>query len=960
MRPEIKRAIARITSIRDDRNTVLGTGFLVTERHLLTAFHVVGDRIQSSLSDAPFFYSALRVTFPDAGLCDLAAKVTEGCFDVIGDWALLELDNPTAGIFPLTLGELSPNSNDDSASRAFESWGFPAIAEMAGGALFIDGRVQGALSQGPEIDVYQLYSDNVAAGQSARLDGFSGAPCLVDGVAVGIIRSNLVSPLNRDSVAAGVLFACPINNDVLQTRCARYLPAIDPILGLPGLPHQALPAEPFRYLRWYGAEHAEVFFGRSRRLRELYEQVVDNEGPGVILVYGASGVGKSSLLEAGLLPRLRWSYEARAHRREAGKTLLELFEDRLKEALAATDTSNKPVVLVIDQIEEAFTSRSFGNAELSQLAHRLKRLKHERRDTRILIGFRSEWLAEVRARLREAEVVFTEFFLERLTQDEIEEVVRGIVSTRRLRSWYNVGVDDDLPARIGMDLLSDPKSPITPMLSIILTRLWQEAKKDRAGNQCLSLTHYDVRMRGKLDLDQFLEEQINVLAEIYPQHVNSGLVEDILYRHTTDYGTALELSRSETFKLYAHLADQKHDIEGLIDELLRNALLYTVATADDERSTRLAHDTLASPVRRRFDRSERLGQRAIRRLSDRAKEWDPRDPSAGLLDVASLELVRKGLVGSRAPTGKEVTYLNASKEADESSRRQSRRIRLASAVAFCIAVITAVIWWQHRWLHLMAYQLTQVHTAAVGSLSVGSTFKECSHCPEMVVLPTGRIIIGSPTAAVKEMAREQPAKMLEFETPIAVSKHEITNDEWDQCVRFSFCSQRADPATNGNTPITNVSWADARDYASWLKQVTAEDYRLLSEAEWEYAARGGKSTYFSFGNDDKELDLYAWYGGGLALTEPQEVGKKRPNDFGLFDMHGNVSEWVADCFRDNYGDGPKKEPWNETACIRHVIRGGSYLDKPRGLRSSARDWSSSGSSTIGIRVGRSIRPSDSR
>jgi hypothetical protein len=285
MRSDVKRAIARITGVRDDRNKICGTGFLVTERHLLTAFHVVGDRIQSSLSDVPLFYATLRVSLPDSGLSELPAKVADGCFDVIADWALVELDKPTTGIRPLMLGDLSLDTGEQGKSRTFESWGFPGLAQMAGGALFIDGRVQDALTQGPGLEVYQLYSDNVAAGQSVPFNGFSGAPCLVDGAVVGIIRSNLVAPSNRDAVAAGVLFACPINNETLQTRCARYLPALDPILGLPGLPHQTLPSEPFRYLRWYGAEHAEIFFGRSRKLRELYTQVVDKERPSVVLVY---------------------------------------------------------------------------------------------------------------------------------------------------------------------------------------------------------------------------------------------------------------------------------------------------------------------------------------------------------------------------------------------------------------------------------------------------------------------------------------------------------------------------------------------------------------------------------------------------------------------------------------------------------------------------------------------------
>src|SRR5216683_6696664 len=135
---------------------------------------------------------------------------------------------------------------------------------------------------------------------------------------------------SRGMSLAGKLYSCPIATATLQERCQPYLPSLDPIRGLPGLPHKDLPKEPFRYLRWYGAEHAEVFFGRNRNVRILHEWITSEDTRGVMLIYGASGVGKSSLLEAGLLPRLSWNYVVRAQRREAGKTLVQCLNDQLR------------------------------------------------------------------------------------------------------------------------------------------------------------------------------------------------------------------------------------------------------------------------------------------------------------------------------------------------------------------------------------------------------------------------------------------------------------------------------------------------------------------------------------------------------------------------------------------------------------------------------------------------------
>jgi hypothetical protein len=311
VQPKIRQAIARVVASRRANEALAGTAFLVSDRHLLTAFHVVGDRFEIQPNGEPVLYADLSISFADGGPKDLVGSVAVGCFDPQSDWALIELKSAVAGMRPIPLGTIAESEMEGLRQRGhqlnFESWGFPSIARISGSGIAIDGRVQDRNARYQDAAAYQLYSDNAAASVGDPLSGLSGAPCMVDGAAVGIIRSNLIA--SRDTretarITAGVLYACPLSTATLQERCSAYLPSLDPVRGLPGLPRQELPLEPFCYLRWYGADHAEVFFGRNRKLRDLYYRVCDADSSPVVLVYGASGVGKSSLLEAGLLPRL--------------------------------------------------------------------------------------------------------------------------------------------------------------------------------------------------------------------------------------------------------------------------------------------------------------------------------------------------------------------------------------------------------------------------------------------------------------------------------------------------------------------------------------------------------------------------------------------------------------------------------------------------------------------------------
>ena len=190
------------------------------------------------------------------------------------------------------------------------------------------------------------------------------------------------------------------------------------------------------------------------------------------------------------------------------------------------------------------------------------------------------------------------------------------------------------------------------------------------------------------------------------------------------------------------------------------------------------------------------------------------------------------------------------------------------------------------------------------ALKPGDTFKECASCPEMVVVPAGSFIMGSPENEVGRQDNEGPQRKVTIHQPFAVGKFEITLDEWYRLLRrISGCLRYQFDLAHGRAPMRNVSWSDVKQYVAWIARVTGKPYRLLTEAEWEYVARAGQPERFSFGDDEAKLGEHGWYhdnSGG----ERQPVGQKKPNAFGLYDTHGNLWEWVEDCYKDNYNGAP--------------------------------------------------------
>jgi formylglycine-generating enzyme required for sulfatase activity len=254
----------------------------------------------------------------------------------------------------------------------------------------------------------------------------------------------------------------------------------------------------------------------------------------------------------------------------------------------------------------------------------------------------------------------------------------------------------------------------------------------------------------------------------------------------------------------------------------------------------------------------------------------------------------------------------------------------------------------------------QADTAS--ALQRGRVFRDCPECPEMVVIPTGEFTMGSPASEEYRGAHEGPQRKVTIRQAFAAGKVEVTFAEWDACVAASGCKHKPDDQRwgRGKRPVINVSWDDiTKEYLPWLSRKAGKTYRLLTESEWEYAARAGTTTRYAFGDQITKQQAQFSEGSLGSAGKTAEVGSFQPNRFGLFDMHGNVWEWVEDCYTDNDSSAPTdgRAVADAPSCLR-VLRGGSWFNGPRILRSAYRFGNLPGDrgSDFGFRVARTLSP----
>ena len=269
-------------------------------------------------------------------------------------------------------------------------------------------------------------------------------------------------------------------------------------------------------------------------------------------------------------------------------------------------------------------------------------------------------------------------------------------------------------------------------------------------------------------------------------------------------------------------------------------------------------------------------------------------------------------------------------------------------------------------------------TILTGGMQFRDVLRSAGEGPLMVMVPPGSFTMGSPENEDGTMSFVGPEHRVTVSRQFAVGVYEVTFAEWDACVAGGGCGgYRPDDEGWGrdDRPTINVSWEDAQRYVSWLSTQTGAEYRMLSESEWEYVARAGTMTRFHFGNDASRLCDWA---NGADLTARQSysnwsnvadcedgyvhtapVGSFDANTLGLHDVHGNVWEWVQDCWNDSYQGAPTDgSAWDSGDCGRRVLRGGSWLANPNYLQSALRSPEPTDTRymSYGFRVARTLSP----
>jgi formylglycine-generating enzyme required for sulfatase activity len=347
-------------------------------------------------------------------------------------------------------------------------------------------------------------------------------------------------------------------------------------------------------------------------------------------------------------------------------------------------------------------------------------------------------------------------------------------------------------------------------------------------------------------------------------------------------------------------------------------------------------------------------------------------PSGLLLQSPTLDLAEYWLASrprnAPEPTDEIRSYVRASRRRVRASQRVWRLV-LASTFTLLVGIILGLVGWMNQayiadqwrwWTQFRPYALTAAQEEA---LKPGRSFKECARdCPEMVVVPAGSFMMGSPAQGTYD---GHPQHNITVVKSFAIAKFELTFADWDVCAAGGGCNGYKPNDSGwgrGRQPVINVDWNDAQQYIAWLAKMTGKPYRLLSEAEYEYAARAGTTTIYPWGEDLKldgqTMANCSMCGSRWDHYQSAPVGSFPPNKFGLYDMVGNVSEWTEDCYHDSYNGAPADgSAWIVGGdCGLRISRGGSWISDPGKLHSASRNWYSSAVklNSTGFRVARML------
>ncbi|MCB9267345.1 MAG: SUMF1/EgtB/PvdO family nonheme iron enzyme [Lewinellaceae bacterium] len=395
-----------------------------------------------------------------------------------------------------------------------------------------------------------------------------------------------------------------LEEKVHRRKASAELPKpYDPLENLPILLDRGIPTCPYKELQWFTADDARIFFGREEDILKLYEKL-DNRYSRVILFYGQSGAGKSSLLHAGFLPRLPEPWAAAYYRRTRDGTATDIIQKHIRRI---KEEQPEQPLLILDQLEEIYTNGEPEEAEGLPLL--LQEYLNTSPHARVILGYREDYHGRVDNLLRDNGITPLPHLLPVLNERKVRQAVAGILNDKELSDCYRglclAEGEDNLPTIIAQDLMSRPDSRgnAAPLLQYILLQMWNEVKKGRPPQFSRELynRHRRASMLGLLD------DRMEALGKSFPNEEKNGLALGLLRALVTKDNTAGKMAEPDLIQRYGHIPKER--LRRLCRALEDNYLVSHY-TEDNRHFWRLAHDALAPAVQRRFEESARPGQRA--------------------------------------------------------------------------------------------------------------------------------------------------------------------------------------------------------------------------------------------------------------------------------------------------------------------------------------------------------------
>jgi formylglycine-generating enzyme required for sulfatase activity len=769
----------------------------------------------------------------------------------------------------------------------------------------------------------------------------------------------------------------------------------------------------YRGLKPLDVEDAGIFFGRdaaiARGLDEL-RRLRANAAEHILVILGASGAGKSSFLRAGLVARLKRDDEnflvlpiirperaaisgpqgliaslSRALGRPLSpavgpEELAKTFEDLRRPLLerlhrpgvadASPQTVRAPtIVIAIDQGEELFGADNPEGARFCEILGQAVKL-----DGNALIvatvrsdsyePFQNGWMRENQ----------TLFALPAVSAGAFKEIIEGPARLAKPPL--------DLAPALTQQLLSDlTAADALPLLAFTLERL----NSRQAGGGKLTLADYQEKLGG---LAGAIASAVEAVLGAPPSAGQLKLARKLFIP------ALVHVDHAGAKRRIARRSELPAETQALAHAFIAQGLLVS-----DGKNIEAAHEAILRqwPALAGWISEEREALAALTSLKAAAHEWGARTKQDGpgaerswlvhrgeRLKIASSIVSREDLASG--VDAEMLGYISACRKAERRGVwRQVRTVALIATLALLLAGGYAYTRRERAELQghvdrLVDYEPFAKTDAFFLNANPGDVFQECREgsvdCPPMVVIPNRPVTLAPPDDGARGLDDGAPVEPQPVRG-LAVSRTEVTVDQWGVCAASGHCrtfmALGVSPTGHGERPITHVSWNDAHAYAAWLSEMTGARYRLLTSAEWEYAARAQAGadlapTRFSWGDQAPSCAVDAQNGAlhrACGRREPTNVGSYRTNGFGLRDMHGNVSEWTGDCHTPSPEDRAngivldlveRPQTEGELVCPTRIVRGGAYYSDAQFLESG--HWSFMGpdlrNAGIGFRIAREL------